>query len=134
MSPTTSNACNSNVYDVQSEKRLSRKVKVSSNSCCPYAFRKAPRMLTGSLRDQSARRGAASPLCTATSASYSADLTQARKSSRSVMPQHATAQRLRTGVTAESVPAPTTVRDLRRSSADHRSLGRLGESSYRVVG
>src|SRR6476619_552602 len=42
-------------------------------------------MLTGSLRDQIARRGDASPLCRASSASYSTDLTQARKWSRSVM-------------------------------------------------
>ena len=39
----------------------------------------------GSLRDHSARRGPASPLCIARSASYSAELTQARRSSRSAM-------------------------------------------------
>src|SRR5919198_5762397 len=85
MSPTTSYACNSNVYDVQSEKLLAREVKSSSSSCCPWALRHAPRTLTGSLRDQSARRGAASPLCRASSASYSLVLTQARKSSLSLI-------------------------------------------------
>src|SRR5919197_2985708 len=89
MSPTTSYACSSNVYDVQSEKLLAREVKSSSSSCCPWALRHAPRTLTGSLRDQSARRGAASPLCRASSASYRVVLTQPRKSSRSLMPQHA---------------------------------------------
>src|SRR5919201_4845464 len=89
MSPTTSYACSSNLYDVQSEKLVAREVKSSSSSCCPWALRHAPRTLTGSLRDQSARRGTASPLCRASSASYKVDLTQARKSSRSVMPQHA---------------------------------------------
>src|SRR4029450_12631023 len=86
MSPTTSYACSSNAYDVQSEKLLPREVKSSSSSCCPCALRHAPRTLTGSLRDQSARRGAEWPLCRASSASYSVVLTQARKSSRSVMP------------------------------------------------
>ena len=71
--------------DVQSEKLLSRKVKASSTSSLPYALRQAPSTLTGSLRDYSARRGPASPLCTARSASYSAELTQARASSRSAM-------------------------------------------------
>src|SRR5918995_434949 len=54
MSPTTSYACSSNVYDVQSEKLLAREVKSSSSSCCPWALRHAPRTLTGSLGDQSA--------------------------------------------------------------------------------
>src|ERR671935_1386124 len=89
MSPTTSNACSSKAYDVQSEKLLAREVKSSSSSCCPWALRHAPRTLTGSLRDQSARHGAPSPLCRASSASYRVVLTQARKSSRSVMPQGA---------------------------------------------
>src|ERR687883_175762 len=89
MSPTTSYACSSSAYDVQSEKLLAREAKSSSSSCCPWAFRHAPRTVTGSLRDQSARRGAASPLCRASSASYRVVLTQARKSSRSLMPQHA---------------------------------------------
>src|SRR5204862_1023217 len=88
MSPTTSYACSSNAYDLHSEKLLAREVKSSSSSCCPWALRHAPRTLTGSLRDQSARRGAASPLCSASSASYRVVLTQARKSSRSVIPQH----------------------------------------------
>src|SRR5436190_9805840 len=93
MSPTTSYACSSNAYDVHSEKLLAREVKSSSSSCCPWALRHAPRTLTGSLRDQSARRGAASPLCRASSASYRVVLTQARKSSRSVMPQRLLVQR-----------------------------------------
>src|SRR5919108_6364227 len=93
MSPTASYACNSNVYDVQSEKLFAREVKSSSSSRCPWALRHAPRTLTGSLRDQSARRGAASPLCRASSASYRVVLTQVRKSSRSVMPQSAPGQR-----------------------------------------
>src|SRR5205809_268628 len=59
MSPTTSYACSSNSYDVQSEKLLAREAKSSSSSCCPWALRHAPRTLTGSLRDQSARRGPA---------------------------------------------------------------------------
>src|SRR4051812_38424810 len=59
----------------------------SSSSACPWALRHAPSTLTGSLRDQMARRGAGSPLCRASSASYSAVSTQARKSSRSVMRQ-----------------------------------------------
>src|SRR3954470_23248788 len=83
MSPTTSYACSSNSYDVQSEKLLAREAKSSSSSCCPWALRHAPRTLTGSLRDQSARRGAASPLCSSSSASYRLVLTQSRKSSRS---------------------------------------------------
>src|SRR5688572_23868885 len=89
MSPTTSYACSSNAYDVHSEKLLAREVKSSSSSRCPWALRHAPRTLTGSLRDQSARRGAASPSCSASSASYIVVLTQARKSSRSVMPHPA---------------------------------------------
>src|SRR2546423_1900219 len=93
MSPTTSYACSSNSYDVHSEKLLAREVKSSSSSCCPWALRHAPRTLTGSLRDQIARRGAASPLCRASSASYRVVLTQARKSSRSVMPQRLLVQR-----------------------------------------
>ena len=62
-SPTTSYACSSNSYDVQSEKLSASGVKSSSSSSCPRALRHAPRTLTGSFRDQSARRGAASPLC-----------------------------------------------------------------------
>ncbi len=44
-------ACNSKVYDVQSEKLLSSQVKPSSTSCRPWLLRSAPRMLTGSLQD-----------------------------------------------------------------------------------
>src|SRR4051812_34029386 len=83
MSPNTSYACSSNSYDVQSEKLSARAAKSSSNSSCPVALRHAPSTLTGSLRDQSARRGAASPLCSSSSASYRLVLTQSRKSSRS---------------------------------------------------
>src|SRR5919202_3749694 len=101
MSPTTSYACSSNAYDVQSEKLLSREAKSSSSSCCPWALRHAPRTLTGSLREQSALRGAASPLCRASSASYRVVLTQARKSSRSVIPQHPPVQRIRAPVKLE---------------------------------
>jgi hypothetical protein len=61
-------------------------VLVPSSSRWPWALRHAPKTLTGSLRDQSARRSAGSPLCSASSASYSAVLTHARKSSWSVMP------------------------------------------------
>src|SRR5829696_641351 len=89
MSPTTSYACTSNAYDVQSEKLLAREAKRSSSSCCPWALRHAPKTLTGSMRDQSPRRGAASPLCRASSASNRVVLTQARKSSWPVTPQHA---------------------------------------------
>src|SRR3954464_15392330 len=87
MSPTTSYASSSNAYDVQSEKVFPSEVKSSSSSACPWALRHAPSTLTGSLRDQMARRGAGSPLCRASSASSSAVSTQARKSSRSVMRQ-----------------------------------------------
>ena len=67
--PTTSYACSSNSYNVQSEKLSASGVKSSSSSSCPRALRHAPRTLTGSFRDQSARRGAASPLCRAGSTS-----------------------------------------------------------------
>src|SRR4051794_26430089 len=89
MSPATSNACTSNAYDVQSEKLCSRALKSSCSSCCPLALRHAPRTLTGWLRDQSARRGAASPLCRATSASYSEVWIQVRSHRGRSWRQHA---------------------------------------------
>src|ERR1700729_3014244 len=90
MSPTTSYACSSNVYYVQSEKLFERPLKRSSKSACPKALRNAPRTLTGSLRDQSARRGPAFPLCRATSASNRLVVTQARNSSLSLTSYHST--------------------------------------------
>src|SRR5829696_1273261 len=105
MSPTTSYACSSSAYDVQLEKLSPRAVKSWFSSCCPWASRNAPRTLTGSLRDQSARRGAASPLCSASSASYRTVLTQARKSSRSVMPSACSDLARRTVVTGEPEPS-----------------------------
>lgn len=53
----TSYASSSKEYDVQSEKLSPRAVKSSSISRWPRALRQAPRTLTGSLRDHSARRG-----------------------------------------------------------------------------
>src|SRR4051795_481074 len=82
MSPTASYASSSYSNDVQSEKLSARTSKSSLISCWPFALRHAPNTLTGSLRDQSARRGAGWPSCSARSASYSAVLTQVRNSSR----------------------------------------------------
>ena len=56
--------------DVQPEKLWPSAVNSSSIACWPLALRQAPRTLTGSLWDQSDRRGAESPLCSASSASY----------------------------------------------------------------
>src|SRR5829696_4306764 len=109
MSPTTSHASSSSAYDVQSEKLLAREVNSSFSSCCPWAWRHAPRTLTGSLRDQSARRGAASPLCRASSASYRVVLTQAWKSSRSVM-RSACSRPLSHVLTRRTTPAPPNAR------------------------
>ena len=85
MSPITSAAMISFEYDVQFEKLASSWMKRSLNSLCPVADFQAPRTVTGSLRDQIARRGAASPLCSAISASLRRDFVHARKSSRSLM-------------------------------------------------
>src|SRR5436309_3974725 len=125
MSPTTSYDCSSNAYDVQLEKLLARDVKSSSSSCCPWALRHAPRTLTGSFRDQSARRGAASPLCRANSASYRVVLTQARKSSRSVMPPTLRARDQSASVTVPSALAEASGPAVRATAPD------LGEDRLR---
>lgn len=68
---------------------LARLANRSSSSCWPNALRQAPRTLTGSLSDQMALGGPASPVWRAISASYRVDRNQARKSSESVMSQYA---------------------------------------------
>jgi hypothetical protein len=66
--------------------------------------------------DQIARRGAASALCIATSASYSVDLTQARKSSRRSCAPHAPGPAVCTCVAAGLFAAWTNRPDLPRSA------------------
>jgi hypothetical protein len=67
---------------------IDKKTKIAKQELTELVTSTGSRLmdLHGSLRHQSARRGAASPLCRASSASYSEVRTQARKSSRSVMP------------------------------------------------
>jgi hypothetical protein len=71
----------STVDEVQSLKLFASSVNRVVTSCCPKALRHAPRTLTGSLRDQSARLGAESPLWSASSASASVVLNQFKNSS-----------------------------------------------------
>src|SRR3954471_15425316 len=83
---------------MQLEKLRPSAVKSSSSSSCPRAFLHAPRTLTGSLRDHSARRGPASPLCSASSAPYKEVLTHVKKSSRSDMTKSCSLRRARARV------------------------------------
>src|SRR6185295_14567632 len=83
MSPTTSAATMSYEYDVQSEKLASRSRKRFLNSSCPCADFHAPRTVTGSFLDQIASLGAASPLCSASSASLRWDFAHSRNCSLS---------------------------------------------------
>src|SRR6266550_6867737 len=85
MSPITSAATMSCEYDVQPEKVASSWRKSSLNSSCPFADFHAPRTVTGSFLDQIASLGAASPLCSASSASLRRDLAHPRNSSLSPM-------------------------------------------------
>src|SRR5215211_5019269 len=85
MSPTTSAAMTSYEYDEQSEKEFSRRRKMSPTSWYPLPEIDAPSTVTGSFLDQMANRGWASPLWNATSASFSRDPTQPKKSSCSLM-------------------------------------------------
>src|SRR5680860_1030251 len=81
MSPMTSAATISWVYDVQRENLRSSQLKSSSTSVRPTTLFQAPKTVTGSLRVQISRRGVASPLCTAGAQEPSpreVDLTNAR--------------------------------------------------------
>ena len=119
MSLITSNASSSSAYEVQVEKPSARKVKSFSTSRCPLALRQAPSTLTGSLRDHTARRGPASPLCSASSAAANGPSNQALKSSRSVMqsawlgPSGAHNHAVRLHVHAPGRPEPREYLDLR---------------------
>src|SRR4029450_9675250 len=72
-------------YDTQSEKLAASSRNSSLSSSCPLADFHAPRTVTGSFLDQTASRGAASPLCRASSASLRRDLAHPRNSSLSSM-------------------------------------------------
>src|SRR5215208_6871947 len=135
MSPRTSYACSSNRYDVQSEKLAPSASKSSSSSCWPRGLRHAPRTLTGSLRDQIARRGPASPLCSASSAWYSTVVTQVKKSSRSLIPETHVVDARNPSVwdRFHGVEMPLLLRRLAVVGLLPRSRGRSGSRAYRPL-
>src|SRR6476619_2843595 len=85
MSPITSAATSSYEYDLQSENLVSRCRKSPVTSSGPFADFHAPKTVTGSFWDQIAKRGAASPLWSASSASRRRVFTHSRNSSLSLI-------------------------------------------------